>query len=75
VTSDHNLQYCHVTSFDKQRVIIGFNDEIIDVRYLPRGRVAVATNSPQVRDSAASFSNPSTVIAEDFAKRSVASDG
>lgn len=49
VTSDHNLQYCHVTSFDKQRVIIGFNDEIIDVRYLPRGRVAVATNSPQVR--------------------------
>lgn len=51
ITSDHNLHFCDAfaPSMDQQRVIVGFNDEIIDVKYLPHGRVAVATNSPQVR--------------------------
>ncbi len=51
VTTDHNLHWLHGGSLRRERVLVGYNDQIIDVRYLGRDgrRVAVASNSPQVR--------------------------
>jgi U3 small nucleolar RNA-associated protein 13 len=51
VTVDHNLHWLHGGSLRRERVLVGYNDQIIDLKYLGRDgrRVAVASNSPQVR--------------------------
>jgi len=57
VTTDHNLQWLRGGSLSRARVLVGFNDQVIAVKYLPSGkeggkeggRVVVASNSPQVR--------------------------
>lgn len=51
VTSDHNMiVYAVADSFPQQKLIVGYNDEIIDIKYLiPHNRIAVATNSAQVQ--------------------------
>lgn len=57
VTSDHNFHFFSFGSgaaqreeLDRSRLLVGFNDEIIDVQWCPDNRHAVvATNSEQVR--------------------------
>lgn len=51
VTVDHNVHWLHGGSLRRERVLVGYNDQVIDVKYLGRDgrRVAVASNSPQVR--------------------------
>jgi U3 small nucleolar RNA-associated protein 13 len=59
ITTDHNLQWLRGGSLSRARVLVGYNDQVIAVKYLPQaqgreggregGRVVVASNSPQVR--------------------------
>lgn len=51
VTLDHTVHWLHGGSLRRERVLVGYNDQVIDVKYLGKDgrRVAVASNSPQVR--------------------------
>lgn len=56
VTTDHNLQWLRGGDLAPSRVVVGYNDQVIAVKYLPGlgggrdgRRVVVASNSPQVR--------------------------
>jgi len=49
-TQEHNIYIYDIATFTKHKLIIGFNDDIVDVRCMPDGqRALVATNSAQVR--------------------------
>jgi len=51
VTSDQNLLFLELSEFKKTKLLVGFNDEVIDVKYMDENgpRIAVATNSEQIR--------------------------
>lgn len=54
VTQDHNLVVVDIASLSRLKTLTGFNDEIIDIKYIPGGvagrrTAAVATNSDQLR--------------------------
>jgi U3 small nucleolar RNA-associated protein 13 len=55
VTTDHNILWVGAGDLARSRTVVGYNDEVIDVRYLSKqapedeDMVVVATNSPQVR--------------------------
>ncbi len=49
VTTDHNLHWVRGGTLGRDRVMVGYNDQIIDVKYLGPDKVVVASNSPQVR--------------------------
>ncbi len=50
VTDDQNLVFHSLPDFSRNKLIVGFNDEIVDLKYLAQDdkRIAVATNSQQV---------------------------
>ncbi|EFA79504.1 WD40 repeat-containing protein [Heterostelium album PN500] len=49
VTSEHNMIVYECESFDRVSEIIGYNDEIVDIKYLNKTEIAVATNSNEIR--------------------------
>eukprot|EP01114_Cavostelium_apophysatum_P021718 TRINITY_DN7651_c0_g1_i2.p1 TRINITY_DN7651_c0_g1~~TRINITY_DN7651_c0_g1_i2.p1 ORF type:complete len:878 (-),score=259.44 TRINITY_DN7651_c0_g1_i2:6-2639(-) len=51
VTADQNIRFVDAATLKKEKLIVGFNDEIIDIKYLDENgpRVAVATNSEEIR--------------------------
>ena len=57
VTADHNLVFVDVPSMTLIKTLVGNNDDIIDVKYIPSSvldgstsrKVAIATNSEQLR--------------------------
>jgi len=64
VTNDHDLYYVDLPSMQRSRVVVGYNDEIIEAKYMPPlpsemeeeegvgtsgERVVVASNSAEVR--------------------------
>jgi hypothetical protein len=51
VNSDHNILKYHFDElFERKKIICGFNDEILDIKYTNDGsHIAVATNSNNVR--------------------------
>lgn len=50
VTSDQNLLFLELKEFKKTKLLVGFNDEVIDIKYMDENsqKIAVATNSEQV---------------------------
>ncbi|CAI8006082.1 Transducin beta-like protein 3 [Geodia barretti] len=51
VTYDHSIIFYDVATFTRQKQLLGYCDEILDMRFLggPAPRLAVATNSEQVK--------------------------
>jgi len=49
VTSDHNIIFSSLNDFSRHKFLVGFNDEVIDVKYISDSNIAVATNSEQIR--------------------------
>lgn len=49
VTADHNLIFHEPTRFAREKLLVGNNDEILDMKYIGADRLAVATNSEHVR--------------------------
>lgn len=50
VTKDHNFLFYDMRTMKKKKLVIGFNDEIVDIKCFPdQERFAVAANSEQVR--------------------------
>lgn len=50
--AEHNLSFLSLAKtslLTAQRTMVGHNDDILDIKVLPRERIAVATNSSQVR--------------------------
>ena len=50
--AEHNLSFLSLadtTMLQREKTLVGHNDDILDIRNLPNNRIAVATNSPQVR--------------------------
>jgi U3 small nucleolar RNA-associated protein 13 len=49
ITEDHNFVFLD-EKLDVRKLIVGFNDEIIDIKSIPgSSNIAVATNSPELR--------------------------
>lgn len=47
---DHNLHLHEIPSFNRHKLIVGFNDQIIDLKFIPgENRVTVVNNSSQFR--------------------------
>lgn len=49
ITADHTIIFHETTAFQRTKLLVGFNDEILDVKYLSEERIAVACNSEHVR--------------------------
>ena len=50
VTAEHNFVFVPLSTLARRKVLVGFNDDIVDARLIPNTRkVVVATNSPQLR--------------------------
>lgn len=50
VTSDHNFLFKSLDSLTNEKLLVGYNDEVTDIRFVSGGaEVAVATNSAQIR--------------------------
>jgi U3 small nucleolar RNA-associated protein 13 len=49
VTNDQNIIIHRTEDLQSERTIVGFNDEIIDIKYLTNAELVAATNSEQVR--------------------------
>jgi U3 small nucleolar RNA-associated protein 13 len=50
VSMEHNFSFFEIASMRRRKTLIGFNDDIVDVKLIPNTRIAaVATNSPQIR--------------------------
>eukprot|EP00455_Lapot_gusevi_P043756 TRINITY_DN5368_c0_g1_i8.p1 TRINITY_DN5368_c0_g1~~TRINITY_DN5368_c0_g1_i8.p1 ORF type:complete len:584 (+),score=172.12 TRINITY_DN5368_c0_g1_i8:184-1935(+) len=50
VSAEHNLYFWKLANFSRVKLLIGFNDEILNVKLFPDGtHAAVATNSEQIR--------------------------
>ena len=49
VTADHSIMVHEPTAFTRERLLVGFNDEVLDMRYVTDTQLAVATNSEHVR--------------------------
>ncbi|GAM22584.1 hypothetical protein SAMD00019534_057590 [Acytostelium subglobosum LB1] len=49
ITSEHNIVIYDYDSLDKRNEIIGYNDEIVDIKYINANEIAVATNSNEIR--------------------------
>jgi U3 small nucleolar RNA-associated protein 13 len=50
--AEHNLSFLSLTETSllaRERTLIGHNDDVLDIRSLPNNKIAVATNSAQVR--------------------------
>eukprot|EP00977_Amphora_coffeiformis_P014125 scaffold3856_cov169-Amphora_coffeaeformis.AAC.11 len=50
--AEHNLSFLSLAKnslLATERTMVGNNDDILDIKVLPRERIAVATNSPQLR--------------------------
>lgn len=48
VTADNNILFHEPLKLAREKLLVGFNDEILDIRYLNDSHIAVATNSPHV---------------------------
>ena len=51
VTADHNILFHEPLKFTREKLLVGFNDEILDIKYLNDTHIAVATNSQHVCQS------------------------
>uniref|UniRef100_A0A674DJE6 Transducin beta like 3 n=1 Tax=Salmo trutta TaxID=8032 RepID=A0A674DJE6_SALTR len=51
VTAEHNILLYQLPSFTTQQQFVGFNDEVLDVKFLGKGdtHIVVATNSSQLK--------------------------
>jgi len=50
VRNDHNILFYELENLQEQKQLVGFNDEILDLKYSPESqKVFVASNSEQVR--------------------------
>lgn len=50
VTTDHNFLFKELESLSTEKLLVGYNDEVTDIRFVKGGaELAVATNSSQIR--------------------------
>ncbi|KAM9966277.1 hypothetical protein ACTFIR_006482 [Dictyostelium discoideum] len=49
ITSEHNLLIYNGKTLERQGEIIGYNDEIIDIKYINDDNIVVATNSNEIK--------------------------
>ncbi|KAK5577728.1 hypothetical protein RB653_002675 [Dictyostelium firmibasis] len=49
ITSEHNLLIYDGKTLERQGEIIGYNDEVIDIKYINSDNIVVATNSNEIK--------------------------
>jgi U3 small nucleolar RNA-associated protein 13 len=49
VTQEHNFHFLNADSLVRESLLTGFNDDVLDIAFVDAGRVALASNSAQVR--------------------------
>ncbi|EGC34710.1 hypothetical protein DICPUDRAFT_153024 [Dictyostelium purpureum] len=49
ITSEHNILIYDCKTLEKQGEIIGYNDEVVDIKYVNEDSIVVATNSNEIK--------------------------
>lgn len=50
ITQDHNFLFKSLETLQNEKLLVGYNDEVTDLRFVSDGtELAVATNSSQIR--------------------------